>query len=292
MNKIALVNELERRNALWASIQQFPLDKVRPSHLNENFIYRGSAGIYSNKELTSVLSADGIGVTLSILHSGKHYPDEVTSDGLLYHYPKTNRSKSHDQNEIIATKNAGRLELPIFVILPGNTASFREVRLGWVVDFDDKAEVFLISYSEVKPQFETEEEDEPFRLTQKDNGKATEGRSRPNQLKFMFNVHKKYGSKCAVCNITINKLLDAAHIRGKKYNGSDDWRNGIVLCKNHHKSFDSGLFKIDPNSLNVIISEKINNKELKISGTRLNTATGKAPHINALKWKWKNQVFY
>ena len=292
MNKIALVNELERRNALWASIQQFPLDKVRPSHLNENFIYRGSAGIYSNKELTSVLSADGIGVTLSILHSGKHYPDEVTSDGLLYHYPKTNRSKSHDQNEIIATKNAGRLELPIFVILPGNTASFREVRLGWVVDFDDKAEVFLISYSEVKPQFETEEEDEPFRLTQKDNGKATEGRSRPNQLKFMFNVHKKYGSKCAVCNITINKLLDAAHIRGKKYNGSDDWRNGIVLCKNHHKSFDSGLFKIDPNSLNVIISEKINNKELKISGKRLNTATGKAPHINALKWKWKNQVFY
>ena len=66
---------------------------------------------------------------------------------MIYHYPKTNRPKSHDVNEIIATKNAEHLGLPIFVILPGKVGSLREVKLGWVIDYDDKAEVFLIDFS-------------------------------------------------------------------------------------------------------------------------------------------------
>jgi len=284
-----LMNEFERRDRLWREVQKFPLAEVSPSYIRKKYIYRGQAGIYTNKEITSSLTADSSGVAVSILHTGKHYPDELTSDGMIYHYPKTNRPKSHDINEIIATKNAEHLGLPIFVILPGKVGSLREVKLGWVIDYDDKAEVFLIDFSKDKPPYDYRKKDEPFQLILKGHGNTTRTKTRPNQHKFQFDVYKNYGCKCAVCDITIKDILDAAHIRGKKDNGSDDWRNGILLCKNHHKSFDSGLFKIDPISLEIKFSEKVNKNEIKISEKRLVTATGKTPHIDALTWKWKNE---
>jgi hypothetical protein len=45
------------------------------------------------------------------------------------------------------------------------------------------------------------------------------------------------GWKCAVCGMRIVQLLDAAHIRGVAEGGSDDPRNGLMLCVNHHRAF-------------------------------------------------------
>ena len=64
----------------------------------------------------------------------------------MYHYPKSDRPPSFDQREIQATKNAGLLGLPIFVI--SNEGKLRQVRIGFVEDWDDAAELFLISLQE------------------------------------------------------------------------------------------------------------------------------------------------
>ena len=64
-------------------------------------------------------------------------------------------------------------------------------------------------------------------------------------LVIRFDLLKNYGSKCALCSISNEKLLAAAHIRPKDNQGSDDWRNGIILCANHHLAFDNNLL---PNS--------------------------------------------
>jgi hypothetical protein len=52
------------------------------------------------------------------------------------------------------TKNAANLNLPIFVILPGDTDRTRRVRLGWVEDWDDEAALFLLLFGEVAPAYE------------------------------------------------------------------------------------------------------------------------------------------
>jgi putative restriction endonuclease len=72
-----------------------------------------------------------------------------------------------------------------------------------------------------------------------------------NQQRFKFAVLKLYGPACAVCDLAITDLLQAAHLRRKAEGGSDDPRNGLVLCALHHLAYDRGLWAIDPNSLEV-----------------------------------------
>lgn len=64
-------------------------------------------------------------VCVSILHTGKHYPDDLSDDGVIYHYPETGRQIGRDIAEIEATKEAGRLRLPIFVVLPSTISQTR-----------------------------------------------------------------------------------------------------------------------------------------------------------------------
>jgi|SRR6266496_3257509 len=89
---------------------------------------------------TSQLTEDGIGATVGLLHTGSSYPDDISDDAVLYHYPKTGRPPSRDKSEVDATKAAGKLRLPVFVIkYPTPNSSFRQVHLGWVEDWDDSA---------------------------------------------------------------------------------------------------------------------------------------------------------
>lgn len=62
---------------------------------------------------------------------------------------------------------------------------------------------------------------------------------------FRSLVIGKYNNKCAVCRCSVPELLEAAHIKAVKDGGNDSKRNGICLCRNHHKAFDSDLLKLD-----------------------------------------------
>ena len=141
---MTVADELSRRLELWEQISAGDAANTEPSTLRSMRVYGGAQGIWVDKVRTSPLSSDGKGVTVSILHTGRHYPDDLSDDGVIYHYPTTHRPASRDATEIQATKNAAELALPIFVILPGNdSAAKRSVQLGWVVDFDDEIRQFF-----------------------------------------------------------------------------------------------------------------------------------------------------
>jgi putative restriction endonuclease len=56
-----------------------------------------------------------------------------------------------------------------------------------------------------------------------------------------------YESKCAFCRISIPEVLEAAHIIPWSQCNDDEKiniNNGILLCSNHHKMFDSGILII------------------------------------------------
>ena len=279
--------EKAKRLDLWEKIKKFPEGKVPPRFLNSQFIYRGRAGTYADIPNTSSLTKDEGGVTISIQHRGNRYPASLRDDGVDLHYPDTNRKGDHDKNAIDATKNAQKLRLPIFVILSGITDFHRTVKLGWVMGSDDDEKFFKVKFSETDPVPPSTEGVDSFQLEDSGEVKIASARMRLRQSEFRSSLIEKYGLKCAVCNVRHPDLLDASHIRGKQDKGSDDWRNGLMLCKNHHSAFDKELFGINPESKKLVFLSKETAEEINISQKKLETETGEMPHEKALRWKWK-----
>jgi hypothetical protein len=279
--------ELMRREAMWQRIQdsEHP-DAVTPGQLNEMRLFRGGRGVYADAETTrGILGEDG--VTVSFLHNGSSYADELSNDGVRYHYPRTARP-GRDKAEVSASKAAYRAGLPIFVVTLGPTSSTRTVHRGYIEEFDDGLEMFLVTFTggELPPP---PPDDSPFSLT---GEPATETygkrRSRPNQQRFAFQVLQRYGAACAVCDLAISQLVHAAHLRAKKDRGSDDPRNGLPLCANHHLAFDLGLWSIEPASTCLVVREEGPSLDaLGISRSDLQHLPAH-PHTEAITHVWNS----
>lgn len=81
---------------------------------------------------------------------------------------------------------------------------------------------------------------------------------RVNQGVFRELMIKKY-NKCCLCGVDMKELLIASHIKpwSKSESGEKlDPNNGLMLCANHDKLFDSGYITFDDNG-SIIISSKI-----------------------------------
>ncbi len=281
--------ESDHRRDMWKSL----LDAggpngVAPRVLRDLGIYGGAQGVWVDKARTGSLTEDATGVTVGLLHTGSSYADDLSDDGVLYHYPSTNRPGGRDVAEIEATKTAGKLGLPVFVITyptPGNTR--RDVHLGWVESWDDSLEIFLITFGDSQPTWPViETEEQPFRLVEERRTTRRQVNARLGQQRFRFYVFRRYGERCAVCGISAPQLLDAAHLRPKSERGSDDPRNGLVLCASHHRAFEVGLFAIEPSSLRI----HTNTRGPDADSLRIDHATlehlPKKPHAEALQWLW------
>lgn len=282
---------------LWKLVQERggPIG-IAPVLLRELGIVGGAQGIWIDKARTGKLTPNGEGLTVAVLHTGSSYADDLAEDCVIYHYPRTRRRGSHDISEINATKATHQFELPIFVVAyPTPNSSVRDLRLGWVESWDDESRTFLISFGEEKPARQSAEtiENTPFLMCTPDEALVKRSvKARLGQQRFKFRVFQRYGPKCAVCEMEVTELLDAAHIRPKLCDGSDDPRNGIVLCTNHHRAFDAGLFAIEPTTLAVHYRTVGPAKEsLGISVSSI-VHLQRRPHVDALAWRWEERNTY
>ena len=280
--------ELSRRIRLWDALMEEGADALPPRLLNDLRVYRGQAGIYADKDSTKHLSDDGTAVAVSVLHSDHHFPNDHDPEGLTYHYPETDRSPSHDAGEIAALKNACELRLPVFTVI--RHGRLREVRLSWVEGWDDRAKVVLITFGQSAPQsFHDVPADDQFSLEAIGEAWANPTipvRVRRGQRNFKFRVEAHYGAACAVCGWDLPNVLQAAHIWPKSENGTDDPRNGLPLCPNHHVAFDAGLWAIDPDLRIVTLKNGPNLKDLGIKKTSLHHLPHR-PHPEAIMAAWE-----
>jgi putative restriction endonuclease len=73
-------------------------------------------------------------------------------------------------------------------------------------------------------------------------------RARGDQQRiFRAALMKAYGGGCAICGLTFDEVLEAAHIIPWSTATPElrvDPRNGILLCANHHRLLDSGWINI------------------------------------------------
>lgn len=244
-------DESRRREEIWTTLLAAGGPReVTPGLIRELGIYAGARGVYVNQDRTkSALAPDGVAV--SFLHTGKSYADDLTDEGVLYHYPKTKRP-GHDRVEISASKAAYRSGVAVFVIGPGSRSTTRVVHRGYVERFDDDLGALLITFTqdELPPPPPEGENDTPFALTDEASLRTYSLRqTRPNQGRFAMKVFQRYGTACSVCGLDVYGLVQAAHLRAKKRSGSDDERNALPLCANHHLAFDKFLWAIEPGTL-------------------------------------------
>jgi hypothetical protein len=283
------IAEKDRRLTLWHSLTTDSLEHIEPQRLRELGIYGGAQGIWVDKVHTASPELGTDGATVAILHTGRHYPDDLSDDGMIYHYPTTSRPPGRDAAEVQATKNAMLHHLPVFVILPSKSSQARRsLKMGWICDFDDKNREFLILFGgETPPAYsKAETKDDLFQLIEQGRRKSSTVMVRLGQQRFRFHVMSKYGYKCAVCDIRHPQLLKAAHICGIAKKGSNDWRNGIPLCATHHDAFDSHLFCIEPNTGAIRCKPEITPNDIGLYQTKLQPLMN-APHIEALRWRWE-----
>jgi len=260
---------------------------IDPTFLRDWRIYGGQQGIWMDKQRTAALTDDGNGLAVSLLHKGNIYPDDFDETGVIYHYPVTNRPKSRDIGEIEAVKNCNRLRVPVFVITVSQLEpSKRDVYFGYVTMWDDRAKVFIVEFGMDETAIADHEVDSPFELKAREPKTTYEATKRPDQAAFRIAVIRRYGAQCAVCEMTVIDLLDAAHLVSKAEDGSDDPRNGLPLCALHHRAFDKGLFAINPDTLTLITRQNgPDRSEMAITKDDLGHLRAK-PHQSALEYRW------
>lgn len=278
-----VADEVARREAMWSNLNKS--GRVTASIVKDLDIYRGQAGIFADvKRTLSEISPRGIAI--SFRQTGSSYADDLSDDGVIYHYPMTQRAGSHDAGEIESGRTACRLGIPVFVVIGEKSASEREVRLGYIEEYDDLARIFLITFMKSVLPAEVEGTADPFSLIGMVAPKTLAAiRARPNQKRFAADVLRRYGPCCAVCDLDVGRLIAAAHIRPKKNRGSDDARNGLPLCANHHLAFDAGLWRVDPSGNRVTPGPTQSLTDLRISRNNLDHLP-RLPNPEAIAWLW------
>ena len=221
-----------------------------PNQLKELGIYGGASGVWVNKTVTSTL--DSSGVAVGLLHTGKHYDDDIDDTGVLYHYPTTNRPESRDNNEIQAIKNLAKFKLPVFVIR--NIGNLKKIDLAWLNDFDDSLRICVLTFngfdesmnSFAAPKLNTP--DELFGTHRKTKSEIYRAERDPQ---FKFHILQRFEGKCVVTGTDVFQVLDAAHIIPVANKGTESVENGLLLTASAHRSFDAGLWAINPDTLKI-----------------------------------------
>lgn len=229
-------------------LESWPL--LSPGEVRDLGIYGGASGVWVDKKRTKEIAPEGVAVGL--LHTGRHYDDDIDESGVLYHYPTTQRPESRDKNEIQAIKNAKALKLPIFVIR--NVGARKKINLAWLDDFDDQIRICVLTFHGVNPDkntYRSPADISTLPLFGPRKKSTVEVLKAERDPLFKFNILKRFQGTCLVTEINVTEMLDAAHIIPVASGGTESSENGILLSASAHRALDSGLWAINPSSLQI-----------------------------------------
>lgn len=281
--------ELLRRLDQWETARKSPnWPFLTAGEVRDLGIYGGGSGVWVNKKLTSSVAEDGVAVGL--LHTGRHYDDDIDDTGVLYHYPTTLRTSARDVNEIQAMKNSKNLGIPTFVIR--NVGARRKIDLGWFYDFDDKLRICVLTFHGVDPASNSflsppKIEPEPTGLFGPRRRTVAEVTRAERDPLFKFNILRKFDGRCLLTSLDVTEMLDAAHVIPVASGGTESLDNGLLLSASVHRAFDAGLWAINPRTL--AVESKLGGptiKRMKLSNLDL-TSASHLLNVEALEYRYE-----
>ena len=237
LDAIHFVRALRER---WVAVPAAELRRFR-IHL------KGQQGIFKPAGLSDPLS-----ITTTIASSYTH----DTIEGSCVFYDFVPRSREHENDGL---KRCAEAALPLIYFLqvkarPAEHVVFAPV---YVIGWDDERRRFLVDLSEQRPdefvtpagairqlhlpEIRTPESPGEIRELTK-SYTITSVQRRLQQARFRNAVLRAWRERCAVCELRLRPLLDAALLApGGGYHAG----NGVALCATHHRAFETGVLTLD-----------------------------------------------
>lgn len=212
---------------------------------------RGQQGIFKPAELSEPLS-----ITSTI---DSPYNDHPQGSRILYDFLPD--SREHDNQGL---KRCADAELPLIYLLQVRRPPHPEYVVFapvFVVGWDDTARRFLVDLSEQKPgsavslapltrQLNLPTLPAPSSASEirelTTSYETTAVQRRLYQARFRNEVLNAYRDRCAVCELRIRPLLDAAHVVPDRNPKTLILvHEGLALCATHHRAFEAGILRYD-----------------------------------------------
>jgi putative restriction endonuclease len=168
------------------------------------------------------------------------YSDEIGPDG-LQRYKYRGTDPNHPEN--VALRRAYEQGLPLIWFVGVASGLYEPIYPVWVVGDDPDRLEFALALDEGQRLVH------PGTIVDEDARRYVERvtKARLHQRVFRTQVLIAYDSRCAVCKIRHNELLDAAHIIADgRPHGEPVVPNGLSMCKIHHAAFDSQILGVRP----------------------------------------------
>lgn len=110
---------------------------------------------------------------------------------------------------------------------------------------------------------------------------------RKGQSAFRKRLLHVYDGKCAISEVDVVTVLDAAHIDDYARSGVNDSTNGLLLRSDFHDLFDAGLLTIDPDTLVIRVDSSLSQSYYaQFDGKTIRERVdGERPSKQALKTK-------
>lgn len=123
-------------------------------------------------------------------------------------------------------------------------------------------------------------------------------RAKLRSASYLYNLYNRIGyKKCALCSCEIPEIIQGAHIWGisqishdasineeTKFSHAINGNNGLWLCQNHHKLFDTNIIMID-NEGHVRIKDGLVTKDIAfIRATTFNTSLDESIMTDEFRW--------
>lgn len=243
----------------------------------------GMTGIFRPKQMSTVLSV------LSTAQST--YDDDFRDENsLLYHYHDGSKQYTNDW-----LRQAMRDQFPVLVFLQNPDKTYQAAIAFIVSDMPHQRQFVLNSQPLASTAAETPAR-YSYGTTQAAWGTSLT-KTRRHQAWFRAVVMRAYESRCAVCALRHDALLDAAHILSDRETPEPAACHGIALCKIHHAAFDQHIMGVEPGTLAIAIREdvlrEIDGPMLKhgiqeMAGRILHipTTSQDQPNVDALELRW------
>lgn len=188
-----------------------------------------SKGIWNPRDLEATLSA---------VSSPDGPYDDHELDGALFRYAYRSGSTAGDNAKL---RRAMELQLPIILLRKQRANEYVPLFPVYVIDDDRPRRQFVLALDELVRVLGSSDSVLDRRYAER------VVRQRLHQAEFRGRVLRAYEVQCAVCNLKLGRLLEAAHIvADSEATGDPVVTNGLSLCKIHHAAYDAELLGITP----------------------------------------------
>lgn len=242
--RLAAFDYLSRLRETSGGVVQLPdLEKGFPFEGARIPLINPRRGIWRPRQL-----GDGpaLSITTTPRRPGKTppYDDQVASDAewFAYRYEKDDPDTWTNR----AVRRAMELQRPLVYFYGLEPGVYDAIYPVYVVGDDPASLTFHIA-PDVASTIPISPEEDPLQFAARRAYATATVKVRLHQRRFRQLVVSAYRTRCAVCRIRHDVLLDAAHILpDRDERGRPEVPNGLALCKIHHAAFDADILGVSP----------------------------------------------